>query len=167
MKDWLPPELRKLVDVLTDAQLIALVLYGEARSEPVQGIVAVGCVIQNRVDADLGNDKKPDWWGEGFRGICLKAWQFSCLHPKGGEANYTKVLAFAAKLAAKTPITNALERQCVWVGYGIAGDYVIDVTKGSMNYHTATLTPRPSWAMGHTPIVQHGRHVFYNDVKNG
>lgn len=165
MKDWLQPELRKLVAALTDAQIVALVLYGECRSESLQGVVAVGCVIRNRVKADLGHDNKPDWWGEGYRGVCLKPWQFSCLNPVGGEGNYKKVLAFAERLAAKAHITNDLERQCVWVAYGVVGDYAIDVTKGSNHYHTAALTPRPKWALGHDPAFQIGRHVFYNDVK--
>lgn len=165
MSDWLPLELRPLVDKLTDAQVVALVLYGEARSEPVQGIVAVGNVIRNRVKADLGNDGKPDWWGEGYRGVCLKSWQFSCLHPKGGEGNYKRVLAFAGTLASKQPITNDRERQCIWVALGITGDYALDNVKASTHYHVAALTPRPDWAMAHTPAAQVGGHVFYNTVK--
>jgi len=163
-KDWLAPDFRVVVDQLTDPQIVALVLYGESRSEPVQGIVAVGNVIRNRVQADLGNDKKPDWWGEGYRGVCLKAWQFSCLHEKGGAGNYKRVLEFAQKLASKTPITNERERQCVWVAHGITGDYALDNVKRSTHYHTAAITPRPAWALNHVPAVQIGGHVFYNDV---
>lgn len=165
MSDWLTPDLKKHVDALTDAQIVALVLYGEARSEPVQGVIAVGCVIRNRVKVDLHNDKKPDWFGEGYKGVCIAPWQFSCLNTVGGAGNFKKVLAFAERLAAKTPITHALERQCVWVGYGIVADYAADPTKGSLHYHTATMTPRPKWAMGHAPAVQIASHVFYNDIK--
>jgi N-acetylmuramoyl-L-alanine amidase len=158
MSDWLSPELKTAIDALTEAQIVALVLYGEARSEPVQGIVAVGSVIRNRV-------RKPGWWGAGFSGVCLQPWQFSCLSPKGGEGNYKKVLGFAQRLAKKSQITNALERQCVWVAQGIVGDYVVDPTKASTHYHTKALHPRPEWAMGHTPVLQISAHCFYNDVK--
>ena len=165
MSSWLSTDLKAAVDQLTDAQVVALVLYGEARSEPVQGVIAVGCVIRNRVKTDLNNDKKPDWWGTGYKGVCTAPWQFSCLNVAGGAGNFKKVLSFAERLAAKTPITHALERQCVWVGYGIVGDYAADVTKGSLHYHVATMTPRPKWAMGHAPVVQIARHVFYSTVK--
>lgn len=156
--DWLPLEMRPLVEKLTDAQTVALILYGEARSEPVQGIVAVGCVIRNRV-------RKPGWWGHDLKSVCVAKQQFSCLTPNGGAGNYKRVFAFAGKLAGGTQITNERERQCVWVAHGITGDFVIDVTQGSTHYHTATLQPRPNWAMGHVPVVQIGGHVFFNDVQ--
>lgn len=156
--DWLPVDLRALVEPFTDAQIVSLVLYGEARSEPVQGIVAVGNVIRNRV-------RKAGWWGHDFKSVCLQKQQFSCLFPSGGEANYKRVLAFAQKLASGSQITHERERQCVWVAHGIVGDYVIDNTKASTHYITATLTPRPKWAEGQTPAVQIGAHVFYNSVK--
>ncbi len=158
MSDWLSPELRKAVDQLTDAQIVALVLYGEARSEPVQGVIAVGNVIRNRV-------RKAGWMGHDFKSVCTAKLQFSCLTPIGGAGNYKKVLQFAEKLAAKTQITNELERQCVWIATGIVGDYVVDQTKGATHYHTRNLTPRPKWAMGHVPVTQIAQHVFYNSVK--
>jgi len=162
--DWLAPDLRPFIEKATDVQMVALILYGEARSEPVQGIVAVGSVIRNRVNTDLHNDKKPDWWGEGYKGVCAQSWQFSCLHPKGGEGNYTRVRDFAERLISGQPITAANERQCIWVAHGIVGNYAIDPTKGSNHYHTATMTPRPTWAKGHTPAVQVGGHSFYATV---
>ena len=158
MSDWIPLELRALVDTLTDAQLVTLILYGEARSEPVQGIVAVGCVIRNRV-------RKPGWWGKDFKSVCLAKQQFSCLFPQGGAGNYKRVVTFAEKLASGKQITNERERQCVWVAHGITGDFVIDTVSGSTHYHTLNLSPRPNWAMGHAPAAQIGGHVFYNDVK--
>lgn len=156
--DWMPLELRPLVTAFTDPQMVSLILYGEARSEPVQGIVAIGCVIRNRV-------RKPGWWGHDFKSVCAAKLQFSCLTPNGGAGNYKRVVTFAEKLASGVQITNERERQCVWIAHGIVGDYVIDLTKGSCHYHVAAMTPRPQWAMGHVPVVQVGSHVFFNDVK--
>lgn len=157
MSDWLSVDLKPFIDKCDDAQIVALVLYGEARSEPVQGIVAVGSVIRNRV-------RKPGWWGHDFKGVCTHDHQFSCLNPIGGKANYQRVLAFADKLANGTQIIHPRERQCVWIAHGIIGDYVIDPTKASTSYHTAALNPRPQWALGKTPAAQVGGHVFYNNV---
>jgi hypothetical protein len=68
---WIAPDLKAVLDRLTDVQILALTLFGEARSEPIEGIVGVGCVIRNRVTAGL------DWWGEGYRGVCLAPYEFS------------------------------------------------------------------------------------------
>lgn len=162
---WLPEEMRELVTKATEAQIVSLVLYGEARAEPVQGIVAVGCVIRNRVKADLHNDKKPDWWGEKYSGVCTAPWQFSCLTPKGGEKNYKAVLALANRMVSGLPVNGEHERQCIWIAHGIIGDYALDNVKASFHYHSASMIPRPKWAQGHTPVTQIGAHVFYNDVK--
>ena len=45
---WIAPDLKAVLDRLTDVQILALTLFGEARSEPIEGIVGVGCVIRNR-----------------------------------------------------------------------------------------------------------------------
>lgn len=163
--DWLPPEMRPLVEQATEAQRLAATLWGEARSEPVQGIVAVANVIRNRVTADLGNDGKPDWWGEGYSAVCLAPQQFSCWTPKGGERNYDRVLGLMRQFAAGTPITDPSVRECIGIAHLTIGDYLRDNTKGSRHYCVATMTPRPKWAKGLTPTVQQGNHVFYSDVK--
>ena len=50
---------------MSDLDTLARTLWAEARGEGVAGMEAVAAVIMNRVNADLGNDDKPDWWGEG------------------------------------------------------------------------------------------------------
>jgi N-acetylmuramoyl-L-alanine amidase len=162
---WPDPDLAVLLEPLSDAQVFTVVLYGEVRSEPLTGIVAVANVVRNRVKADLHNDGKPDWWGEGYRGVLLKPWQFSCLHPQGGFRNYERVKALAADLAAGKS-GDAKYLTCAWVARGVLGDILpadlkgCDV-KGANHYHTAALTPRPTWAQNRTPLVQIGSHVFY------
>lgn len=163
--DWLPAEMRPLVEKATEAQRLAATLWAEARSEPVQGIVAVANVIRNRVQADLGNDGKPDWWGEGYSGVCLAPKQFSCWTPAGGQRNYDRLLGLMQLFAAGTPITDAAQRECIGIAHLVMGDYLRDNTKGATHYHTAGMTPRPSWTKGTVPAVQVGGHVFYNDVR--
>lgn len=59
---------------LTDAELMALVIYGEARGESRDGKIAVGSVILERVD-------HRQWDGENIHDVCLMPYQFSCLLP--------------------------------------------------------------------------------------
>jgi len=61
-----------------DRDILARTLWGEMRGEGVAGQIAVAWSIRNRVEMDLHNDGKPDWWGEGYAGVCRKPYQFSC-----------------------------------------------------------------------------------------
>lgn len=145
---------------LSDVHVLACTLYGEARSESTEGILSVANVIRNRVKADLGNDAKPDWWGEGYRGVCLKPSQFSCWIPAGGEGNHKKLAELVAALQVG-PVHDARYKECAWIATGVINDWVRDNTKGADHYHVATMTPRPVWARAHTPVVQVAKHVFY------
>ena len=158
MSNWLPDEMKAAVEKLADWQCVAVCLYGEARSEPIQGIVAVASVIQNRIKAN-------SWFGKDWREVVLKPYQFSMWHPNGGQMNYTRVLALAQKLAAGESVTEPKWLQCAWTARGAMGGFLLDNTRNATHYHTATLTPRPKWAQGVTPVCQIGGHVFYNKVK--
>lgn len=156
--DWLEDDMRGYIDKMTEPQRVALVLYGEARSEPIEGLIAVGNVIRNRVKAQT-------WFGKTYSEVVTRKRQFSCLHPIGGKSNYKRVLAFAKALAIHDEIVSLKERESIWVSHGVLGDYVRDLTKGSTHYHVAAMAPRPEWAKNVVPTIQVGAHVFYNNVK--
>lgn len=156
--DWLPPEMRPLVEQASEAQRVAATLWAEARSEPVQGIVAVANVIRNRV-------KNPGWWGKSYSGVCLAKDQFSCWSPKGGQRNYDRLLGLMQLFAAGTPITDPGQRECIGIAHLVLGDYLRDNVKGATHYHSAVMTPRPTWAKGHVPVVQVGGHSFYAGIR--
>lgn len=71
---------------LDDKQLMALVIYGEARGELQAGKVAVGSVILERVD-------HRDWDGKTIHEVCLCPYQFSCLLPADPNFNALKLIA--------------------------------------------------------------------------
>jgi N-acetylmuramoyl-L-alanine amidase len=158
VSDWLPPEMRAAVDPLTDVQTVTLVLYGEARSEPIQGVLAVGNVLKHRVEAK-------SWFGQGWKGVALKPYQFSCLFPNGGKKNFDRVLALAQKLASGEAITDQKYLTCAWTARGILGGFLPDNVKACTHYHVAAMSPRPEWAQKAVPVAQHGSHVFYAGIK--
>jgi N-acetylmuramoyl-L-alanine amidase len=163
MADKLPAD---FVAALTEPQILTVTLWGETRGEPIEGQIAVGCVIRNRVNADLGNDNKPDWWGEGYAGVCLKPWQFSCWIPQGGRENYELVMATAKTIATSTRLPDDLMlRQCAWVAQGIIVGWIQDTVKGATQYYNPkAMVPRgrvPDWAMNKTPVVVKGDHQFF------
>ncbi|HEY8343328.1 MAG TPA: cell wall hydrolase [Calditerricola sp.] len=135
-----------------DRHVATLTLIGEARGEPDEGKIAVAWVIRNRAEMDLGNDGKPDWWGDTIYDVCLKPWQFSCWNE--GDPN--------RKVLDTTSTSDPIYRACrAIVDAVLAGEYP-DPTHGATHYCTLTLTP--AWAKGRVPVAIIGRHKFFRDV---
>lgn len=156
--DWLPDEMRVLIEQATENQRAAATLYGEARSEPVQGIIAVANVIRNR-------SRQPQRFGASISEVCTAPKQFSCWSPIGGEGNYKRVLALMQDFVGGKQITDLGARECIGIATLMLGDYLRDNTKGGLHYHTAKMQPRPVWARGETPSAQIASHLFYSSVK--
>jgi spore germination cell wall hydrolase CwlJ-like protein len=151
-----------LVAALTDPQLLTLTIYGEARGEPIEGQIAVGCVIRNRVHVGR--------WGASYAQVCLSPGQFSCWRPDGGAANYQTVRAAAERLARSTTLPDdAPLRQCAWVAQGVIGHWIQDTVREATHYYAPeAMRPRgrvPAWAVGLTPVVTCGRHLFFAGVR--
>lgn len=150
---------------LSDFDAFWLTLWAETRGEPIEGQIGVACVIRNRVAFDIGQDGKPDWWGEGYRGVCLAPAQFSCWN-EGTEANHLAVVKLARlvlgdyvdrSLLPNDPIVRQLKAVVECVMNGAFQDRV----KGATHYLTTALyssPKRPRWAMG--PPLMLGSHVF-------
>jgi len=153
---WISPALQPFVDQLTDPQVFIVTLYGEARSEPVEGIIAVASCVRNRVQDGR--------WGKSYRAVCLAPWQFSCWSPKGGTRNFDRVSTLVRTMAEKKAVTDPVIRELAYFAHGFIHDLIRDTVKGSTHYHTATLQPRPKWAQDVVPAVQRASHVFYAGV---
>lgn len=96
-------------DHLSDAQIMALTLYGEARGEPREGKIAVGTVILQRVT-------HRDWDGTDIPSVCLAPYQFSCYLPN--DPNYTALKLIAADWNRKYIASPSL-RECYTVALGL------------------------------------------------
>lgn len=138
-----------------DRDILARTLWGEARGEGLQGQIAVAWSIRNRVEMDLHNDGKPDWWGEGYAGVCLKAWQFSCWNKNDPNFPYLSG-------AKQIPFREFAQAQ-------IAADLVIDgkqpdPTGGATHYYATTMPKPPNWIVGAKQTLKMGHHIFFRDV---
>lgn len=147
-------EVLDLLMPLPDDAVLGLTIYGETRGEPIEGQIAVGCCIRNRVHDAAKR------WGTTYKAVCLQKAQFSCWAPDGGAANHQTVVDAAKILLEKKPIPPLLE-QASWVTAGLTRNAVQDTTHGANHYMVATLMPRPAWARGQTPVCQRGGHAFY------
>ncbi len=77
-----------LVD-LSQQEIIGLTIYGEARGELVEGQIAVGCVIRNRMHL------KPSKY-KSYHEVCLEPKQFSCWN--SDDKNYETLIQIANRL---------------------------------------------------------------------
>ncbi|WP_122432135.1 cell wall hydrolase [Pseudomonas viridiflava] len=138
-----------------DRDVLARTLWGEARGEGLPGQIAVAWSIRNRVEMDLHNDGKPDWWGEGYAGVCLKPWQFSCWNKN--DPNYPFLSG-----AKAIPFREFAQAR-------IAADQVIegkqpDPTGGATHYYSTTMPKAPTWAAKARQTLKLGHHIFFKDV---
>jgi hypothetical protein len=130
---------------LTDVHIVACTLYGEARSESTEGILAVACVIRNRVMDERNR------WPKTYREVCLQPKQFSCWSKEGGEGNHAKLAKLVADLKVG-PVSDARYKECAWIATGVVNHWVRDTAHGADHYHTKAMHPRPPWAHGFIPL---------------
>ena len=138
-----------------DRDVLARTVWGEARGEGPAGQIAVAWSIRNRVEIDLNNDGKPDWWGEGYAGVCQHAWQFSCWNKN--DPNYPFLSG-----AKPIPFRELAQAR-------IAADQVVDgkqpdPTGGATHYYATIMPKAPAWAAKARQTLKLGHHVFLKDV---
>ncbi len=140
---------------MSDLDILARTLYGEARGEGQEGIEAVACVIMNRVRARK--------WFTGYvikEGIkipsveqtCLKRYQFSCWNKFDPNR----------KIINQVTAHDAVFRQCLLTAQKAISGELQDFTNGALYYHTREITP--VWAKNKTPCYEVKHHLFYREV---
>lgn len=143
---------------LSELAALAITIFGEARNESPNGMIAVGQVVLHR--RALGR------WGRSVNSVVGARLQFSCWWPQGGAANYRRVLAVAEKVRRGEPVEEL--RPCLWVAAGLLdGAWGRDLVAGSTHYMTRELWLRkpPKWAAGVVPVASVDSHVFFAGVR--
>ena len=128
---------------LADPEILARVVWGEARGESAEGRAAVAWVVKNRAAART-------WYGRGISGVCLKPKQFSCLN--SDDPNLAAIL----RLRDDDPVLN----QCREIAEAVLSSAPSsDPTHGATHYHTANIAP--GWAATMVRTARIGNHIFY------
>lgn len=134
-----------ILQSLSDQEVIARTLWGEARSQGVMGMVAVACVIMNR-------SYNPGWWGTSLRGVCLAPMQFSCWNDSDPQAE-----------KMRSPINDMEYVQASTIAEMLFNHSINDITNGADHYRAEYA--HPVWADGKLPTYICGalgsRHMFY------
>lgn len=134
-----------------DRDILARTLWGEARGESLAGQIAVAWTIRNRVYD--GNTKS--WWGEGYAGVCLKPYQFSCWNKN--DPNF-------AYLSGAKPIPVGQFAQAQKAADLVMSGTEHDPTEGATHYYATTMPKAPAWTVGAKQTLKFGHHVFFKDV---
>lgn len=139
------------IGALSEFEVFMLTIIGEARGEPLEGQVAVGFVVYNRVLARRSN----------FRDVCLAPNQFSCWNDN--DPNRTFLESLGEKLLDGQKLKDYSQEE--WVAHGIYDHWIWDPIKGFQYYMTNSLfnsDKRPMWARvpATDPIVI-GNHTFF------
>jgi len=145
-----------IFDSLTPFEVLTLTIIGEARGEPIESQVGVGCVIRNRLLMDKYKD---------YKDVCLRPNQFSCWNPKDVNRNY--LLQLASQML-KTPFADLSLKQCQFIANGIVSWQVADNVNGARFYIENTVfakigvDPNLDWAKGYKNIAIRGHHTFFS-----
>lgn len=157
-------DVKALCKALGPLRTLAVTLYGECRGEGIEGQVAVGSVIKNRVRAIPANT---------YESVCTADNQFSCWWPFGGYSNYQATISAAYSLMTNSEGAGtiaiapqeAVMRQCLYVATGIISGALLDPTHGATNYYApAAMVPPgrvPDWAAKMTHTATIGKQEFY------
>ena len=138
---------------MTDLDAATLTAYGEARGEPILGVIAVLQVIRTRVASGH--------WGATWTAVCLAPAQFSCWLPS--DANAPILAQAAAQIGrAFNPVLDTI----AWLAAQILAGAIPDVTGGATHYFApAGVTSAPAWSRPPAVYtVTIGRHQFYRHV---
>ena len=127
---------------LTDYDVVAKTIWGEARGEGLNGMTGVACVIQNRAH-------KGGWWGRTPREVCLKPMQFSCWNKD--DPNRAKLLAVTQ--------TDSQYQIALSLSNGVLTGTLADITDGATSYQVRGTNAW--WAKGKTPVASIGTQDFY------
>jgi len=126
---------------LSEREVYAKTLYGEARGESERGQEAVAWVIKNRAN------KNRDYWGGGsIKGVCLKPGQFECWNGR-------------SDIEIKEP--GAYDKCSKVANRVYDADPRDDPTRGADHYNNPDKEGYPAWTKNCTKTFKIGNHQFY------
>ncbi len=133
---------------LSEVELLACFIWGEARGEKVEGKLAVVHVVLNRV-------KARSYYGGTIQDVILKPGHFTCF--KENDPNLAQIL--------KLPSCDREFALCKAIAeLATRGHLKNDPTGGATHFHRVNSTP--AWAPKLTYLRQIGNHVFYRETLN-
>lgn len=155
MTDWIN-DIKNFL-TLDENKILTIGLYGEARGEGWEGIIAVLNVMRNRVNQySRYHSKDLEQYGK-YLSVILKKWQFSCF--LSNDPNRVKLETIAKDFswyAEHDGIINKIYFLCS------IKQHLMDNTGGATHYFTTSITP-PDWSHQMTKLDTIGHHIFFKE----
>ena len=134
-------------EVLTrNERIVALTILGEARGEGVNGMYAVGCVIEKRMQESTVNHTPAE--------VCLQPSQFSIWNAGKGKVKKESQLYYLWESKSKD-----YARQLARVVCDKDKNLQHSVVGHANHYHTYSV--KPSWSRRAKPVAKVGNHLFF------
>ena len=127
-------------------RIVALTILGEARGEGVNGMYAVGCVIEKRMQESTVNHTPAE--------VCLQPSQFSIWNAGKGKVKKESQLYYLWQSKSKD-----YARQLARVVCDKDKNLQHSVVGHANHYHT--LSTKASWSRGAKPVAKVGNHLFF------
>lgn len=129
-----------------DVKTLALCIYGEARGEGIDGMLAVASVVAAR--AKMARKT--------IKAVCLQPRQFSCFNENDPNSEILSRLAIEWDEHIET---NRFLRQSYWIAKGMIEGYLMSNVGNATHYHHISILP--SWAGKLEKVTRIGKHQFY------
>ncbi len=126
-----------------EARCLAQAVYFEARSEPLEGQLAVAQVVLNRVRSPYWPDR-----------VCAVVFE-------GEQRRHHCQFSFACDGRSDNPKNRRAWRRAKMVALVALDGLWRDVSGHATHYHATYVTP--AWRTAMAPTVRYGHHVFYRD----
>jgi len=126
--------------------ILSITIWGEGRSETLEGQEAIGWAIVNRANDSTGR------WPNTPEEVCVQDRQFSVWNNR--DPNRGKMVAVDTESHSY--------QTALWVATGVLSGHTGDPTGGATHYHHENITP--NWADS-TKLTAHiGVHKFYKGI---
>ena len=149
------PEHRQFFADLSEAQILGLCIWAEARGEGEEGRIAVGSVVLNRAEYGKAHDPWGRRFGNCIHGVVLAPAQFSWTMAM--DPQYEKCVKIARDFEGSYH-----DHASLFTMHGIALGLLqgnIERNVKALYYHT--LAVRPKWARNMKAERIIGNHIFY------
>ena len=134
-----------------DQFYLAATLWGEAREDGYQGMLAVGNVILNRISSN------PDRYGYTPTQVALRTRQFSCWLPT--DPNRPKLNRQYLGSLNPSSLDGQAWAQAQAIAASLLSGELQDNTNGSTHYHAKYMVPK--WARKQDLIGRIAHQIFY------
>ena len=131
---------------MTDTDILARTIFGEARSGGKVLMSAVARTILNRV-------KLQTWYGRTITDVCQKSQQYSCWNPDDPNC----------EIIQQADTTIPVFNDALAIAAQAVSGTLPDSTNEATHYYS-TYIAEPSWAEGHDPCAAIGNMLFFNDI---